>query len=72
MKNYLEGHLQLDEVHLTPNFDVLDIVAKYCFGWFMKVLKWLFDNKLKPKNPPNFPNLRIRRDSWSLPFVLNV
>ena len=23
MKNYLEGHLQLDEVHLTPNFDVL-------------------------------------------------
>ena len=35
MKNYLEGHLQLDET----NFDVLEIVAKYCFGWFMKVLK---------------------------------
>lgn len=40
MKNYLEGHLQLDEVHLTPEFDVFDIVAKYCFGWFMKVLKF--------------------------------
>ena len=40
MKNYLEEHLQLDKVHLTPNFDVFDIVAKYCFGWFMKVLKF--------------------------------
>ena len=61
MKNYLEGHLQLDEVHLTPEFDVFDIVAKYCFGWFMKVLKFF---------PTSY--LRIRRDSRSLPFVLNV
>ena len=39
MKNHLEEHLQLDKVHLTPNFDVFDIVAKYCVGWFMKALK---------------------------------